>query len=136
MVKYLKTKIIVPMITLLITVILVGCSGGSYKTIKSKENNTQNSMEMSYSEFKGYKFTSIKLKKGDRLNLNIDVNTEEGNLEILLLDENDKALFKVKNPEKPVNKTININKDSTYKIKVDGKHKGSYKITWDIKNAQ
>ncbi|MFD3156789.1 hypothetical protein ACFIJ5_08015 [Haloimpatiens sp. FM7330] len=135
MFKSLKTKIIIPMISLLVLIFLVGCSGGSYKTKSSDESNTNNSMKMSYSDFEGYKFTSIKLKKGDELNLNINVTTEEGNLKITFVDENDNELFKVENPKEQINKTIEINKDATYKIKVGGKHKGSYNITWDIKKS-
>lgn len=132
MIKNLKTKITILMIVLLVTLSLFGCSGGSYKAKCSNEDNTNNSMKMSYSDFQGYKFTSIKLKNGDELNLNINVTTEKGNLKITLIDENDNELFKVENPKEKVIKTIKINKDATYRIKVEGKHKGSYKITWNI----
>ncbi|WP_315080591.1 hypothetical protein [uncultured Clostridium sp.] len=135
MFKGLKTKIIILMNILLITLFLVGCSGGSYKIKSSIENNTNNSMVMSYSNFEGYKFTTLKLKNGDKLNLNIKVTTEEGNLKIALIDENDDELFKVGNPKDEIVKTIEINKDGTYKLKVEGNHKGSYKIDWDIETS-
>lgn len=133
MLKKFKSKVMILINTLMI-LFLVGCSGGSYKSINSIESNTNNSMEMSYSSFDGHKFNSIKLRQGDELNLNIEVITKEGTLKITLVDKNDNELFKVENPKEPINKTIKIEKDSTYKIKVEGKHKGSYKISWDIKH--
>lgn len=76
-----------------------------------------------------------KVKKDDELNLNINVTTEEGNLKIALLDENNNELFIEGNPKEQVTKTIKINKDAAYRLKIDGKHKGSYKIAWDIKES-
>lgn len=130
----LKNKMIV-LISELIILFLVGCSGGSYKSTNSIENNTKNSMEMSYSSFDGHKFNSIKLKEGDQLNLNIEIVTKEGDLKITLVDKNDNELFKIENPKELIRKTIKIEKDSTYKLKVEGKHKGSYKITWNVKHS-
>lgn len=134
MLKKFKSKIII-LINSLMILFLVGCSGGSYKSTNSIENNTNNSMEMSYSSFEGHKFNSFKLKEGDELNLNIEVITKEGTLKISLVDKNDNELFKIENPKESVKKVIKIEKDSTYKLKVEGKHKGSYKITWNVKHS-
>lgn len=130
MMRNLKVKVITTMIV--VVMFLVGCSGGGYRTVMSMENNTNNKTEMSYSSFKGSKFTSLKLKNGDELNLNVEVVTKEGNLTITLIDESNKELFKTENPKEPIKEKIKIDKDSTYKIKVEGNHKGSYKITWDV----
>jgi len=135
MFKNLKIKLIISMNILLITLFLAGCSVGSYKTKSSTENDTNNSMEMSYSSFEGSKFTPIKLKNGDELKLDIQVTTEEGNLKIALIDEKDNELFKIENPKEQIVKTIKINKYATYKVKVEGTHKGSYKIIWDKKTS-
>ncbi|MBM7872156.1 major membrane immunogen (membrane-anchored lipoprotein) [Clostridium pascui] len=134
MIKKFKSKIMI-LINALIILFLVGCSGGSYKSTNSIENNTKNSMEMSYSSFDGHKFNSIKLKEGDELNLNIEIVTKEGTLKITLVDKNDNELFKIENPNELISKKIKIEKDSTYKLKVEGKHKGSYKITWNVKHS-
>ena len=130
MFKDLKNKIIISI--LLIILFLVGCSGGSYKTKCSVEDNTKNSMVMSYLNFEGYKFTTIKLKNGDKLNFNIKVTTEEGNLKVMLINEKNEELFSVENPKEDIIKTIEISKDGNYKLKVEGNHKGSYEIFWDI----
>jgi major membrane immunogen (membrane-anchored lipoprotein) len=134
MLRNLKIKAITTMIVLV--VFLVGCSGGSYRTIMSMENTTANSTEMSYSSFKGSKFISQRLKSGDELSLNVEVVTKEGSLTITLTDENNKELFKTENPKESIKEKIKIDKDSTYKIKVEGNHKGSYKITWDVTSSK
>lgn len=136
MFKGFKNKIIIPMLIVLISLFSAGCSAGSYKTKMSVENNTPKRMQMSYSSFEGYKYTSIKLKKGDELTLNVNVTTEKGNLKISVLDEDDTELFKTENPKEEITKTIKIDKDADYKIKVEGKHKGKYKITWDTKESE
>lgn len=135
MFKSLKGKMTILMITLT-TLFFTGCSGGKYNSIMSVENNTNNSIEMSYSSFDGYKYKKFKLKQGDELNLNVEVTTEEGTLIISLADKNNNELFKVENPIKSITETIKIEKDSTYTLKIEGKHKGSYKITWNIKHSQ
>jgi len=127
----LKLKTIGTM--LLLTVFLIGCSGGSYRTVMSSENSTNNGTEMTYSSFKGSKFTSLKLKQGDILDLDAQVVTREGNLTISFIDESNKELVKIENPKEPVKKNIKVDKDGTYKIKVEGNHKGSYKINWNVK---
>lgn len=135
MFKKNKNKMMI-LVNALVILFLIGCSGGSYKSINSIENNTNNSMESSYSSFNGHKFSSFKLEKGDELNLNIEVITKEGTLKITLIDKNDNELFKVENPKELITKTIKIEKDDTYKVKVEGEHKGSYKIAWDVKHSQ
>lgn len=135
MFKSLKIKMTILMIAL-VTLFSTGCSNGKYKSIMSFENNTNNSIKMSYSSFEGYKYRKLKLKEGDELNLNIEVTTKEGTLIISLTDKDDNEVFKVENPVEPIAETIKIEEDSTYTLKIEGEHKGSYNITWDIKHTQ
>lgn len=131
--KNSKHKLIILISILVTTLFIMGCSGGNYTTTLCIQNDTKNSMYMSYSSFHGYKFTTLKLRKGTKLTLNINVTTKKGNLKVTLTDENSKQLFKVENPEKALTKVIKIDRDGIYKIKVDGNHKGSYKISWSVK---
>lgn len=128
----LKRKILVLLLTMLVCVYITGCSGGSYTTKLSTENNGKTYMEMSYSSFSGNKYKELKLESGDTLELNIDVKTESGNLDVSVTDEDDNKIYNVENPEKTIEEKINISKDGKYKIKVEGEHKGSFKIAWNI----
>lgn len=115
--------------------LLSGCNftGGSYSTTISKENNGKNNMEMIYSNFSGYRYTRLKLKAEDEIELKIQVNTDSGNLKVAMIDPNENEIFSVENPENQVVKKIKIDTDGKYEIKVQGNHSGSYKIKWNIK---
>ena len=131
----MSSKRILPLLfcSLILILSIVGCSGGSYSTLKSIENNTDTSMKMSYSKFNGGKFRTLKLKSGDILNFNANVNTTSGNLSICVLDENGTELYKADTPKSPLSESINISKDGTYKIKITAKnHSGDYDINWKI----
>lgn len=119
----------IPIITI---VFLTGCTVGSYTVIIANEKNTPNSMVMSYSSFDGFKYRSLNLREGDNRDLSIDVSTKEGSLEVSLIDEKDNKVFKTENPREEIHRTINIDENGKYRIKVEGNHKGSYRISWDI----
>lgn len=129
-----KTKIILPIIILLLTIFLIGCSGSGNLSIMSVQKSTSNSMNMSYASFNGKKSTSLTLKNGDKLVLNVTITTKAGNLKVTVTDEANKELYNIENPKKTVTKTIDISKYGTYKIQVEGKHSGSFNISWDIKH--
>ncbi|MDS0527623.1 hypothetical protein NNC19_18190 [Clostridium sp. SHJSY1] len=128
----LKRKILSLILTLLVCMYFTGCSGGSYVTKLSWENSRKSYMKMLYSSFSGNKYTELKLQSGDILELNIDVKTESGSLEVSVTDEDNNKIYSTENPEKTIEEKINISKDGKYKIKVEGEHKGSFKVSWNI----
>lgn len=130
-------KVLPLLFCLLISILsIIGCSGGSYSTLKSIETNTDTSMKMSYSKFNGDKFRTLKLKSGDVLNFNVNVNTTSGNLSICFLDENGNELYKADTQKSPLSENINISKDGTYKIKITAEnHSGDYDINWNLVSA-
>lgn len=132
----LSKKIISIISFFILTISIVGCSGGNYTSIMSIQNDTKYSMKMSYSSFKGEKFTSLKLKDGEELNITIDVETKKGTLKVSVIDKDNNELYKIENPQKTVSEKISISKDGNYKIKVEGNHSGSYNIKWNIKSKQ
>ncbi|WP_058953315.1 hypothetical protein [Clostridium tyrobutyricum] len=136
-----RTKIVIPVCVLLVILIAfsiryfsISSGRGSFTTIMSIELNTKNSMRMYYHSFSGNKYTSLNLKKGDKLILNVSVNTKQGNLKVSLDNGNNKELFSTENPQKTVTKTININETDNYKLQVSGKHKGSFYVKWRVES--
>jgi hypothetical protein len=125
-----KSIIALPMIILITTLFLGGCSG--YTSMMSREIQIGNSWEMSYASFSGTKSIPIRLEKGKPIYLTIDMTTKEGKLEVSFLDNKDKVLYKVDTPKEQVNKLIEIHKDGTYQIQVKGEHKGGFKINWAV----
>ena len=128
----IKKKITLIMLIGIIAVLFISCSGGSYKTFMSTETNGANSISMSHSSFKGYKYRTLKLKEGEKVTLNVDILTEKGEMNVLVFDEEGKKLLDIKNPKEEISKTFNIEKDGKYKVQVEGDHSGTAEISWDI----
>ncbi len=113
------------------TLLLIsGCTYGSYSTLKSVENNTPNMMSMSYERFNGYKATSIKVKEANPIDVNVDIVSNKGKLDISITDKDGESVYKGK--DVPTSSfVVTLDKAGDYKLKVQGhKHSGSYKITW------
>lgn len=131
-----KTLLFIAIFTL--PLIFTGCSthgssnGGNYKILNSKDTTTPSSIEMSYSNFEGYKYKVLDLKKDDNLTITTDVNTEYGDLKIALISEAEEEIFKIESSLDDITKTIQISADGKYKIMVQGTHSGSYKVNWAI----
>lgn len=110
--------------------LLSACTYGSFSTLKSVEKNTFSMMSMSYEKFNGYKATSIKVKKGNPMDVNVDIVSKKGKLDMSITDEKGHSIYEGK--DIPTSSfTVKIHESGDYKIKVSGKkHYGSYKITW------
>ena len=63
-----------------LSISILGCNaGGTYSTVKLQNEDSGDSyMEMKYKSFDGYRYKKIQASKGEKLNLNIDVNTQKG----------------------------------------------------------
>lgn len=130
-----KTKIFFTIILFTMVLSLVGCSEG-YSSVMSREVHTENSWQMSYASFSGTKDTTINMKKGDILELYINVTTKEGNLEVSALNKKGEVLYKVDTPKGEIKQPLIVTEDTTYTVQVKGKHKGGFKIGWDIIHTQ
>ena len=110
--------------------LLSGCTYGSFSTLKSVENNTLSMMSMSYERFNGYKATSIKVKEGNPIDVNVDIVSTKGKLDVSITDEKGHSVYEGK--DIPTSSfSVRLDKPGDYKLKVSGeKHSGSYKITW------
>ena len=126
--RYFKAIIV----GLAFSLLIIGCTWGSYITTDSIENNTSSSMSMKYGTFKGYKCTNVNLKSGDILKLSIDIKTKSGYLDVYLLNKDNDEIYRLENPQESVEEEIEIEKDGKYIIKVDGNHSGSYDIKWKV----
>ena len=94
-----KNKLLLLFCSLTLMLYIISCSDGSYSTLKSIENDTNNSIKMSYSKFNGYKFKSLQLKSGNILDLNTNVNTNSGTLSLFLLTEDGLKFIKLLTPK-------------------------------------
>lgn len=130
-----KNKVIIFIGIIIICVAIVfsvGISGGNAKTVMSIGSNTKSGMKMVYKSFNGEKYRILNLKSGEKLDINIEVITKSGDINVSILDNNNNEIYSVKNPSEIITKSIDIKETGKYTIKVKGKHSGSYKINWDI----
>lgn len=117
------------LITLFLSIIiatstLMGCEA----TIGSMESNTNNSMEMSYHRFSGQKDRTINVE--GNLALDVNIESEQGKLNLTVTDNKDKVIFQKENLE-TCNFKIELPEKGKYHIIVEADaHKGSYKIEW------
>ncbi len=110
--------------------LLSGCTYGSFSTLKSVEKNTFSMMSMSYEKFNGYKATSIKVKEGNPMDVNVAIVSKKGKLDMTITDEKGHSVYEGKDITTS-SFSVKIHESGEYKIKVSGKkHSGSYKITW------
>lgn len=131
----IKNKVITVIaiiVTCVIVAFAVGPYGGNATTVMSIGSNTKSSMRMIYKSFNGEQYKTLNLKSGQKLDVNIDVTTKSGELNVLVLDKDNNEIYSIKNPSEKISKSIDIKESGKYTIKVAGKHSGSYRINWDI----
>ncbi len=116
---------------------LSGCTYGSSITLYSNENNSNSKMSMTYKKFSGYKATDITVAEGEKVEVNVSIESKEGKLGLTILKKKDSKGGKeetvYEGKELPTsNFKVILDKTGDYNIKVTGeKSNGSYKITWD-----
>ncbi len=117
-----------------------GCTYGSGSSTGSVEINTFTRMSASYQKFNGYKTTDLHVKEGEAVEVSVNIVSEKGKLDFVIIKEADKKDEKNQKDETIYEKNdlptsdfkVILDKPGDYKITVTAKeHKGSYKITWD-----
>ena len=120
-------------VTLIIGIVLMGCSGGSYKIIKGNIRQSRNTIKGSYQSFSGDFFKAVRLNKGQTITLKSMSTTEEGSLFLVVVDPYGNSMFEISLQDDPKERKIGIDQTGRYKIKVVGEdHRGSFTITWQI----
>ena len=127
-----RNKIIIFIVLLFIlNNTLMGCTYGSYITIKSKENNTRTSMAMSYEKFNGHKSRTIALEDGETCEISVDITSVSGKLNLSITDKEKNSYYERKDMPTSTFK-ISLDKPGEYIITMEGEnHKGSYESVFE-----
>ncbi len=138
------SKLLFILFIVLSTTLINGCTYGSGTTSMSVEVNTGSKMSMSYKKFTGYKATKLSVEKDQTVEVEVDIVSEAGKLDLVIEKENkgddEGEQEKKGKPEKVYEGTdiptsnfkVILEEPGKYIVKVTGdKHKGSYKITWE-----
>lgn len=130
----LKKMLVIFLVT--IVILIAGCSGGNYTITIGEVDFKKDSASGSYERFNGYKYKDIKLEEGNIINLNLNVITEEGCLEVKVLDKENNEMLIMDSYTVEQEQQLFIEKTGKYKIRVEGdKHKGEFLLEWDVSNT-
>lgn len=122
-------KISIVSILTFILLTLTSCSVQNGTVIKGTLKATNNSIEGKYESFDGKYYKKLKLNKSDTLESNSVVNITDGDIQLLLLDEENNEISNLKDE-----KTITIPEDGYYYFTAVAKnHSGDFKLNWNIK---
>ena len=88
-----------------------------------------NYIEGNYNSFNGKYFSKVKLNDGDTVEYQTSINTDDGSMKLVLLDEKKNVLVNLESTG-----LIEIIEDGSYYFMAIGDHhKGSFKAEWSIK---
>jgi hypothetical protein len=120
-------KLILPLL-LVIVLTFTGCS--NYIEFGAIEQSNSHEFSSSYIKLSGTKIHTLKVKDGETINIEADIVTKKGKLDVYIYKNKDKNEYEGNNV-KTGTFTVNLTEPGNYKIKVIAKnHKGSYKFKW------
>lgn len=112
----------------LISLNLVGCSGGSHVISIGEIESTKNKLSGEYKSFSGHYYKNVTINNDETLTLNFLVDTEKGELVAKVIDSNGNTI-KTLNP----GDKVEVDQSGKYKLQVEGeKHKGNFTLSWKI----
>jgi len=111
-----------------LSVVLGGCSGGSYIILSGDIYATDNTIIGEYSSFDGTYFKKVKFKKDQVVGFDFAFKTVNGEISARVIDSLDKTIIELSGK-----KTLAITETDNYKIQVEGKdHQGIFAVAWNI----
>ncbi|MDQ0155474.1 hypothetical protein [Robertmurraya andreesenii] len=115
-------------LSVLMSLYLVGCTGGSYVITIGEINSTKNSLSGEYNQFSGHYYAKVKLDNQETLVLNFSAETKKGELIARVIDSDGKTIKTLKPGD-----TVELNQSGQYKLQIEGeKHQGSFTMSWEI----
>ncbi len=115
-------------LVLTISLVLVGCSGGSYNLSKGNITYKNNSITGDYSKFTGNFYKTVKFNEGEIVNYSLTLNTIKGDLTAKLIDSDENVVAELSDKL-----AVTIKKTDNYKIMIEGNsHKGNFVLTWTV----
>ena len=115
---------------------LIGNEGGEYTIENSISSNMGSQMKQSYESFEGTKYRTIAILQGTVFHLKASIKTESGTLNLSMIDPHGLVLYSESNPEEAIDVDIPISVTGEYRLQVEGKHKGSYALDWNVRNVE
>jgi hypothetical protein len=113
---------------LILTLNLVGCSGGSYSITTGEMESRNNNMSGEYNSFSGHYYKNVVIDDGETLTLHFLSETKKGELVAKVIDSDGNTIKTLKPGD-----TVELEKPGKFKFQIEGeKHKGNFKLSWEI----
>jgi hypothetical protein len=110
----------------LMLLLLVSCSGGSYKITIGEIKSTETEISGEYEGFSGHYFKNVKLKRGENLIITFSEQTEDGEIVAKVLDASGEQIGII-----DAERSFNISETGQYTLQVEGKnHRGKFVLKW------
>lgn len=125
----MKKKISIIILLMITLALFTSCTGGSYTMTMGNLKGNSNYIEGKYNSFNGKYFSKVKLNDGDTVEYQTAINTNDGNMNLVLLDKEKNVLLNLE-----ATGEIEITEDGSYYFMAIGDHhKGSFKVAWNVK---
>lgn len=125
----MKRKVLIITLLIITLALFISCTGGSYTMTVGSLNGNGKHIEGKYNSFNGKYFSKVKLEEGDIVEYQTSITTDDGSMELVLLDKNKNVLLNLE----PTG-SIEITEDGYYYFTALGDHhKGSFEVEWSIK---
>ena len=125
----MKKKISIIILLMITLALFTSCTGGSYTMTMGNLKGNSNYIEGNYNSFNGKYFSKVKLNDGDTVEYQTSINTDDGSMKLVLLDEKKNVLVNLESTG-----LIEITEDWSYYFTAIGDHhKGSFEVEWSIK---
>ena len=110
--------------------IFAGCTVGSGTSVKMSEDNNSHRMSATYSKFDGYKKTTVTVQNDEEIQVNVDVVTNKGNIDLKITHEDGTVAYQGDDMS-TTSFNVMLDKNGEYTIRIDtDNHSGSYDINW------
>lgn len=118
------------LVLIIIVFSLTACTFSSSIAIKAVETNTATSMKMRYEKFTGIKTKTFTLDKTDPIEMNVDIKTDSGKLNLSVKGKDGKSFYSGTELQTSSFQVI-LDGAGKYEITIQcDEHKGGYEITW------
>lgn len=124
------------LVILLLALALVGCSGRSSLRRGWVETSGLSHLDIRYNYFEGVERRSFRAAEGQDINLEADLQVEEGALTVRLLDPSGELIWEESYTEDAeFSLAVEAERTGRYKLQVEGESaEGGFEMDWEVRD--
>lgn len=124
------------LVVLLLALALVGCSGRSSLKRGWVETNGLSHLDIRYNYFEGIERRSFRAAEGQDINLEADLQVEDGALTVRLIDPSGELIWEESYSEDAeFSLAVEAERKGRYKLEMEGESaEGGFEIDWEVRD--